>query len=112
MIWASALNTHLDQYDGHLEKLTASLLIQRNQQACITLRKAPRATRPRSSEATVVTDGNAFFYSIGKAAKTFKYLASNIFDMMPNTPKIHFSTDMYKKFSEKKKEVEEETQML
>ena len=53
-------------------------------------KKAARATRPRSSESTVVIDGNALFYSIGKAAKTFKYLASNIFDMMPNIPKNPF----------------------
>ena len=67
-------------------------------------KKAPRATRPRSSESTVVIDGNALFYSIGKAAKTFKDLASNIFDMIPNIPKIHFSTDMYKEFSVKSME--------
>ena len=63
-------------------------------------KKAPRA----SSESTVVIDGNAFFYSIGKAAKTFKDVASNILDMMPNIPKTHFSTDMYKEFSMKSME--------
>ena len=67
-------------------------------------KKAPRAARPPSSESTVVMDGNALFYSIGKVTKTLKDLASNIFDMMPNIPKIHFSTDMHKEFSVKSME--------
>ena len=49
-------------------------------------------------------DGNALLYSIGKAAKAFKDLASNTFHMMLNIPKIHFSTDVYKEFSVKSME--------
>ena len=57
-------------------------------------KNTPRAARPCSNDSTVVIDGNALFYSIGKALKTFKDLASFIFDMIPNVPQVHFSTDM------------------
>ena len=64
----------------------------------------PRAARPCSNDSTVVTDGNSLFYSIRKALKTFKDLASFIFDMIPIISQVHFSADMYKEFSVKSME--------
>ena len=97
LIWQNVLNTYFVQYRGHWEHLMASLVRRTNQRACTALRKTSQELQG-SNDFMVVTDGNALFYSIGKALETFKDLASFIFDMIPNIPQVHFSTDMYKEF--------------
>ena len=83
----------------------ASLLRRINQRACITLSETLHELQDRAlNDSTVVTGGNVLFYSIRKALKTFKDLASFIFDMISNIPQVHFSTNMYREFSVKSME--------
>lgn len=53
------------------------------------------AALPATDQTLVIIDGNAYFYFLKELPGNFKQICSKVFDMMPKTGNVVFSTDSY-----------------
>ena len=55
------------------------------------------APLPPPDVTLIVVDGNALFYCLRELPNNFKEISYKVFDIMPKSSDIIFSTDMYRK---------------